>query len=143
MPTTSAALITLVRAAVASTTGATALASDYLSAGEQERIPASGIRYQLQAHSVDVENKESASPMAQLFLTLLLHRRLGTSEAERTYTEGNMQTWISALVQPDYWRVLSTDIWGVTQFPQVSASDTKRVGDVISFTLTVALAYRT
>ena len=67
----------------------------------------------------------------------------GTSEAERTYTEGTMQTWISAMVQPNYWRVLSTDVWGITQFPEVSQADTVRVGNVISFTLTVAIAYRT
>lgn len=140
MATNAAALITLIRAAVVSTTGASALSSDHL---RNERIPASGIRYQLRAHNADVENKDSSSPMAQLFVAIDVHRRLGSSEAERTYTENTMQTWISALVQPSYWRSLSVDVWDITQFPQVSLGDTKRVGDVVSFTLTVAIAYRT
>jgi len=138
--TTTAAMITLMRAAVVSTTGATAMASDHLLT---ERIPASGIRYQMRALAVEVKSPDSAAPRAQVFVKLDVHRRLGTSEAERTYTEGSMQTWVDAMVQPAYWRAISVDVVEVTDSPQVALNDVRRVGDVVSFTLTVALEYRT
>lgn len=137
---TTAQIIALMRTAVAGTTGATTLSSDHL---VEERIAPSAIRYQLVSVAVEVVSVDSSTPRAQVFARFSIHRRLGTSEAERAYTEVAMQSNIDAMILPAYWRALSVDIVEVTHAPQVQLGDIKRVGDVVSYILTVAVEYRT
>lgn len=136
--TTTPDIIGRIRTKLESLTSATELASDHL---ETQAIAASANRYQIVALGATVSSPDSSTPRVNVFFKIHVHHKLGAAEAERTYTEGNLQTWCDALVQPDWWRV--TDVQDVVVDPEIALDDVRRVGDVVSFTVTAAVSYRT
>lgn len=107
----------------------------------RERIPAGAARYQLQAWVGPQTAMADANPTFHpaMSVRLLVHYHLGASEAERTYTDGRMQTVLSALSDPEWWMSVSGVERGLDEDPEIPVSSIARVGDVVSFLLTLTL----
>lgn len=138
MPTPAAALSTFA-GLVATATGYARMASDH----ERllEGITAGSGKFQLVGAAGKVDERgDGNSEYRVLYMRLDVHHRL--SGAERTYTEsgtaGTLQVVLSALLDPDFWRVAGTT-YAIDDAPTLALSDVKRVGKVISYTLTVAV----
>ena len=69
-------------------------------------------------------------------LTLRLIHRLADPDAERTYTEGAMQTDVSALVLESFWRGLTS----AREVVEAPTYDVEREINVIVVTLNVRVA---
>lgn len=138
MPSPATALGTFA-ALIASTTGATRMASDHRV--DLEGITAGSAKFQLRGAAALVnERSDSNAEYRRLLMRLDVHHRL--SGAERSYTEsataGTMQPVLDALLDPDTWRVAGTT-FALADAPALDLGDVRRVGKVISYTVTVAV----
>lgn len=134
MPTPAAALTTFA-SMISSVTGYTRLASDH----ERllESITAGSGKFQLTGAAGKVDERgDGNTEYRVLYMRLDVHHRL--AGAERTYTEGAMQTQLDALLDPDFWRIAGTT-YAIEDAPTLALSDVARLGKVISYTLTVAV----
>ncbi len=130
-----AAIATKLEAAM-SAESAARLASDFDTT--REAIPASQVRYQLQAwvggDTTEEDSNEIFTP--SMPVKLIVHYHLGAVEAEQTYTDGRMQTVLATILDPDWWTDISS-IRRIDAQPEAALDDIARVGDVVSFTVTV------
>jgi len=137
---TPAAVLASVATAIATLTSGTRLGSDLSAA--VERIPASGLRFQIKSIVSAIDGSQSNTERPVLALEVKIHRRLGASEAERTYTEGVRLTHQQALVDPSWWRAIA-GVYAIAAKgdANTSLSDLTRDGDgeVISYTVTVGV----
>ena len=134
MPTPAAALATFA-GLIATATGGTRMASDHRV--DLEGIALGATVFQLRGAASLVDERGSSNDVhTRLLMLLEVHHRL--SGAERSYTEGAMQSAIVALTTPQYWRVAATT-WHVSDNPALVLGDVRRVGKVISYTITVAV----
>lgn len=90
-----------IEAKVATTTGGTRLADDYLVG--REVIPASATRFRLRGISTELKAIDVSTQRSTLTVILNVLRHLGSTDAERTYSEGAMQTAVSALLEDSFW----------------------------------------
>jgi hypothetical protein len=90
-----------ISAKVATTTGGTRLADDYLVG--REAIPASATRFRLRGIATVLGAIDANSQRSTLTVVLNVLRHLGATDAERTYSEGAMQSAVSALIEDSYW----------------------------------------
>jgi hypothetical protein len=138
MPTPAAALATFA-GKIATTTGYTRLTSDHERLLQTLAVGSGGFQLIGAACKVD-ERGDGNNEYRVLFMRVDVHHRL--SGSERTYTEsasaGTMQVVQDLLLDPDYWRVAGTT-YAVDDAPAMALSDVKRVGKVISYTVTVAV----
>jgi hypothetical protein len=122
---------------IATLTSGTRLGSDLSTA--VERIAAGALRFQLKTIWGGIYAQSNVN-LARLNLDVSIHRRLGASEAERTYTEGALLTHQASLFDLTWWaaRAGVFDVWSP---PSSSQSDLSRDGDgeVISYRLTVGV----
>lgn len=138
MPTPAAALSTFA-GLVATATGYTRMGSDH----ERllEGITAGSGKFQLVGAAGRVDERgDGNTEYRVLYMRLDVHHLL--SGPERSYTEsataGTLQPVMSALLDPDFWRVAGTT-YAIDDAPTLQLSDLKRSGKVISYTLTVAV----
>lgn len=108
---------------------------------DRQAIPAGDARFQLRAlvgppTKLKDSNTSFAAAMA---VELRVHYHLGSSEAEQTYTDGDMQTWLAALSDPTWWTSISGVEAQLDELPEAALSDIRRVGSVVSFAVTLVL----
>ena len=143
---TPAQVLANIASAVATLTSGTRLGSDL--SENVERIPAGGLRFALKSvvSAPKIRSNDSASSArVTLALEVSVYYRLGAAEAERTYTEGNRLTHMTALLNPLWWEAIS-GVAGIAEpldqaRPNVALSDFTREGDgeVITYRITVAV----
>ena len=78
---------------------------------------------------------DSAGPKALVGITILAHH-LVAAAADAAAIDGYIQDNIQNIIQPSFWSDL-VQVNSVTESPEVSSGDIVRIGNVISFTLTV------
>lgn len=132
---TPAQTLAQIAAKVVTLTGASRCASDFLV--DRETIAQGANKYQLRgAVSGLPENSNDARP--RLYVRLDVHHRLGVGEAERDYTEDEMLAYMQSLLSPAWWRITSY-VHDLVEDPSLNTGDVTRIGNVISFIVTVAL----
>jgi hypothetical protein len=113
--------------------GAVRLGSDYRV--DLEAIPLGATRYQLSLGPAG-EAKDSNSSRIILSGSVSVYHRLADPDAERTYTEGAMQTTLDALLQTTTWTALA-ECFQVASDPAYSV---ERVVNVIATEIQLALS---
>jgi hypothetical protein len=111
---TPAAVIAELATAIETATSAVRLDSDYI---EQGPVVLPGdLRYQLQALAAS-EALDSNYRYPLISCVLRVHRRLLTTETERSYTEGAMQTHVASLLDQSLWQ--TAGVREVTRLPEL------------------------
>lgn len=130
-------------AAIAAAVEGTALAPGAMASDlalDREAIPAGATRYQLQAwagpSSTHDDSNENFLPA--LAVRLAIHHHLGENEAERDFTQDEMQDFLEVVLDPDFWDDLP-EVHNVDEAPELALSDVTRVGRVISFIVTTVV----
>lgn len=130
-----ATMLGTIATAVASLTSGTRLASDYRV--DLAPIAAGALVYQIRGVTGG-KSFTSGDERAVLAVRVDVHRRLSGGEAERAYTEVAMQTHLASLLSPEWWRALS-GVADVAPKPSIDTDDVRRVGRVVSYSVTVGL----
>lgn len=138
MPSAAAALATFA-GLIATATGGTRMSSDHETL--LEGISAGAVKFQLRGAAGKVDERgDGNAEYRVLYMRLDVHHRLAA--AERSYTESataaTLQPVLDALLDPDFWRVAGTT-FAIDDAPAMALSDLRRVGKVISYTITVAV----
>jgi hypothetical protein len=135
MPTP-AQLLADAAAAIASTTGATRLSSDYRD--DLERIPAGALRFALRGgpRAIDAADANVSYVVEQLELEL--KHQLASPANERAYTEGALQTHLATLIAPSFWFGLAS-AYEVVEDPTYAIT---REGALIIATIRTAVSIR-
>ncbi|MCI0344826.1 MAG: hypothetical protein L0221_05185 [Chloroflexi bacterium] len=132
MPTPAAFLSQAATALVALVPGVIRLASDYRD--DLEAIPVGATRYQLRGGAAGKAADNSNVSLTFVGVEVSLHHRL--PGAERTYTEGVLQTHLEQLVDSGWWRGIAA----VAYVQEEGESVIERVGSVVSATVTLVVA---
>lgn len=87
------------------------------------------------------ERSDSNQEFRRLYLKLDVHQRINEAggDTEEAIIEDNCLSYIETLLDPDFWRIPGTTLH-LVEYPSMSISDLTRVGNVVSFSVTVALA---
>lgn len=99
--------------------------SDYL---PDQAIPSGEVRFQIRALPVGTLITGAFS-YSVLAVRLHVHRRLGAAEAERSYTEDELQTYVAAMQAPSYWKV-AADVYQIVENPTLDFPADLSVGGV-------------
>lgn len=94
-------VLTDIAAKVATATGGTRLTDDYLVG--REAIAASATRFRVRGLATALAAISASEQHQTLTVVVNVLRHLGSSDAERTYSEGAMQTAVSALLLDSFW----------------------------------------
>jgi len=129
---TPAQLLAEMAAAVETLTGAARQASDYRD--DLEALADGATVYQLRGGPSGEDSGRSDGPRTVLAVELLVKHRL--AGAERAYTEGDMQTYVAALIAPAFWRTLPSAV-DVVENPTYAI---ERVGRNVTVTVTLELS---
>lgn len=121
-------LAAVIEAAIA---GATRLASDYRT--DLASITPGATVYQLRGGPAGKNSESNASATLQNLELELSHYLNG---AERSYTEGALQTTLEALIAPSFWRD-TTHVLDVVEDPGYAVV---RNGNVVTATVTVVVS---
>lgn len=116
-------------------TGAVRLGSDYRV--DLETIPLGATRYQL-AGGPAGEDKDSNTSRIILACRIGVFHRLADPDAERTYTEGAMQTTLDALMKTQTW----TDLPEARRIEEAPTYEVERVVNVIRSEISLSLSVR-
>lgn len=142
MPTPAAADATFA-SAIATLTGATRMACDFRR--DLESITLGTRKFQLidPSFTIDQAADWNESPVG-MALRIDVHHRLGASEAVRDYTQDEMHTHLLSLLNPGWWEAgsLAGTVLRLIDGPALDRNDVVRVGRVISYTVTVAVALK-
>ncbi len=92
-------------------------------------------KFQLLAAEDSTGEVDSASAKSLVGITLQAHH-LVAGAADATPIDDYIQDNIQNIIQPSFWKAL-VQVFDVTENPEVSSGDIVRIGNVISFTLTV------
>ena len=138
MPTLSGAvsnICTKIEASLPATRMASSLRRDL------DPMTGAALKYQIVPVGTYNERMSSNETFQQLWLRLDVHRRINESvgENENSIVEDLMVLYIATLLDPAWWRIPGT-VQHIVEAPQMDVSDLVRVGNVVSFTVTVALA---
>lgn len=106
-----------------------------------QAVPFNVTRYQLRAFAGPVSEVADSSvafyPAMAVSLTVAYHLGTGTEQA---WTATGMQAAMEALLDPSWWRTIAGVFLVQASLPEVALSDIRRVGRVVSFTLTLQLS---
>ena len=124
------------------TTLSSSVRADSQFADNLESIGAGETKFQLQAFVIgESESADSGTAFVpSLSIGLSVHHRLGASETEQDYVLGAMQTESVTILAPDWWSSIA-GVFAIDEEPKLEDGD--RVGNVVSYTLTVTVAVNT
>lgn len=116
------------------------MVSDFLTVCDQ--VPAGEARYQLRGwpsgESTLPDSNVVFRPRVEYELVVVYHIDESGGDDEQDWTEGRMTTIMRALIDPDWWDDVS-GVFYVDEDPEAPISEISRVGDLVSFQVTVAL----
>ena len=115
------------------------MASDF--SVRDQQVPAGAARFQVQAFTLPQSTVADANVdyFPAMTCRVLVHYHLGAGEAEVHWTQYGMQNALLALIDPQWWRDLDRAFY--VDEPPVG-SGVQRVGNVVSFTVTVTVTIR-
>lgn len=130
---TPATLLSQIATAVeAEVSGIVRLGSDHRD--DLEKIPAGATRYQLRGGPAGIRYDSNQGATIEAVELVIAHR-LASPTAERTYTEGALQTTLEALIAPAWWRALAA----CREVARVPGYAVERRGNVIEAVVTTEL----
>ena len=117
----------------------TRMSSDFSIRDEQ--VPAGAAHFQIQAFTLPQTTVADANVdyFPAMLCRVLVHYHLGAGEAESHWTMYGMQNVLLALIDPQWWRDLDRAFF-IDEDPV--GSGVQRVGNVVSFTVTVTVTIR-
>lgn len=134
-------MIDRVRAKVVSTTGgAIPQPSSLTQTDPRNRIIPGQMAYQLRPMLSKIQLGDVNKLQLLLTVELTVKFRLSAGMAERDYVDNQMLVLSSALVDPEWWRTIA-GVSHVEGLPAATLPENARIGDVIAFKVSAAIAF--